>query len=136
MKTFEEIIPKSLVERIKADNAKADANQPFEDNGNLNPDVRLFQKWAHKVPKGWYGFSLGHNVPMSWATAIDSFLEAIQNQGIDFEIHQIKLKFGGLRFYILMKSDEANPVLTDDIHKFNLMISNLEGLLVTENLVY
>ena len=28
-------------------------------------DVMLFQKWAYRVGKGWYGFSLG-NVPHVW----------------------------------------------------------------------
>ena len=93
-------------------------------NGNLNPDVYLFQKWAHKVPKGWYGFSLG-SVPFRWAQILDDFLTEAEKENKDFEIHQIKLKMGGCRIYL----GNINEKTQNEINK-------LENCLFSEDLIY
>lgn len=71
-------------------------------------DVVLFSKWAYRVGKGWYGFSLGH-VPPVWTKMLDDFLSWLETQCPDFEIHQVKIKFRGLRFYVGTKTDLVIP---------------------------
>lgn len=65
----------------------------------FSSDIFLFQKWAYRVGKGWYGFDLG-DIPRAWADVLDDFLVWVESQCPDFEIRQVKIKFGGLRFYI------------------------------------
>jgi len=71
-------------------------------------DILLFYKWAYRVGKGWYGFALG-NVPRVWTDVLDEFLCWLETQRPDFEIHQIKMKFGGLRFYVGTTTDWIIP---------------------------
>ena len=67
-------------------------------------DILLFYKWAYRVGKGWYGFALG-NVPRVWTDVLDEFLCWLEIQCPDFEIHQIKMKLGGVRIYLGTKTD-------------------------------
>ena len=98
---------------------------------NYDSDVILFMKWAYRVGKGWYGFSLGH-IPPVWTDVLDDFLSWLETQCPDFEIHQIKKKFGSLRFYVCTKT---NLVIPDE--KIRAEISQLENLLRTpQNLRY
>ena len=71
-------------------------------------DILLFYKWAYRVGKGWYGFALG-NVPRVWSDVLDEFLCWLEIQQPDFEIHQIKIKLGGLRFYVGTKNHLLIP---------------------------
>lgn len=73
------------------------------------PYAKLKEKWAHRVPPKWYGFDL-YDVPARWLQIIDEFLEYIEKQDPEMEIHQIKLKFGGLRFYV-----NCDPRFKDEI---------------------
>lgn len=70
-------------------------------------DLQLFSKWAYRVGKGWYGFSLGH-IPPVWLNILNEFLEWLEVQCPDFEIHQVKIKFG-LRFYVGTKTSFVIP---------------------------
>ena len=123
MKTLEEIVKPYKDQLSKIDYKNID-------NGNLNPDTFLFQKWAYRVPKDWYGFSLG-NVPFVWALIIDDFLKEIEKECPDFEIHQIKLKYGGLRFHLNLNSKDDKI-----INKINTEIYKLEELLFNYDLIY
>ena len=67
-------------------------------------DVLLFSKWAYRVGKRWYGFDLG-NVPRVWTDVLDEFLCWLEIQCPDFEIHQVKIKLGTLRFYMNTRTD-------------------------------
>jgi hypothetical protein len=67
-------------------------------------DLLLFWKWAYRVGKGWYGFNLGH-IPPVWTNMLDEFLCWLEIQCPDFEIHQIKMKLGGVRIYLGTKTD-------------------------------
>lgn len=118
MKSLEEIIAtyKHLLDNI---------DYKHIDNGRLNPDVYLFMHWAYRVPKNWYGFALGNEVPMTWAYIIDKFLEEVEKECPNFEIHQIKLKWGGLRCHL------GN--VTESVQK---EIDKLESLLYHDSLVY
>lgn len=71
-----------------------------------SPDLYLFMKWAYRVEEGWYGFALSDDVPMVWAQIIDDFLSELQVAAPNFKIQQIKLKFGGLRFYVDLKIED------------------------------
>lgn len=73
------------------------------------PYARLKEKWMSRVPAGWYGFDL-YDVPVRWLQIIDEFLDYIAQHDPEFEIHQIKLKFGGLRFYV-----DCDPRFKDEI---------------------
>lgn len=67
---------------------------------NIQEYYILCKKWNHRVGRGWYGFALGGEVPLEWLRTIDQLLEFIEEFDPGFEIHQIKIKFGGLRFYV------------------------------------
>ena len=82
------------------------------------------------MEKGWYGFSLG-NIPMIWATIIDKFLEELEKECPEFKIHQIKLKFGGLRFYVQLNINDVEKV--DSLNK---EIRKLEKFLYNSKLIY
>lgn len=118
MKSLEQIIEpyKHLLDEVDYKNVN---------NGRLNPDVYMFTHWAYKIPQGWYGFSLGNEVPMAWAYTIDKFLEEVNKECPNFEIHQIKLKWGGLRCYL----GNINESVQKEVDK-------LEELLYDDSLVY
>jgi len=86
-------------------------------------DVTLFSKWAYRVGKGWYGFSLG-DVPRVWTDVLDEFLSWLEAQCPNFEIHQVKKKGRGLRVYLGTKTDLFIP---DE--KIRSEISQLQNLL-------
>jgi hypothetical protein len=86
-------------------------------------DVMLFSKWAYRVGKGWYGFSLG-DVPRVWTDVLDEFLCWLETQCPDFEIHQVKIKGRGLRIYLGTKTDLFIPN-----EKMRSEIAQLQNLL-------
>lgn len=64
----------------------------------------LVKKWNSRVAEFHYGFDgLPNNVV--WFQAIDEMLDIIEKDSPDFKIMQIKLKFGGIRIYLLNISD-------------------------------
>ena len=71
-------------------------------------DLLLFWKWAYRVGNGWYGFNLGH-IPPVWTQMLDEFLSWLEIQRPDFEIHQIKMKLGGVRIYLGTRTDFVIP---------------------------
>lgn len=98
--------------------------------GDGSADLYLFMKWAYRVEKGWYGFALG-NVPMVWAFIINEFLTELEKEAPNFKIHQIKLKFGGLRFYVDLNINDN--LKAEVIHS---EIRKLESLLHNDKLIY
>lgn len=62
-------------------------------------DSSLNKKFSKNIPKGWYGCSIGNPTPINWYVAIEKILDFLVKKDPDFEIHQIKIKFGGIRFY-------------------------------------
>jgi hypothetical protein len=120
-------IAEPFSKRLEKVDWTAHKNKPSADG---LPDLYLFMKWAYRVEKGWYGFALG-NVPMVWAMLIDEFLTELEKEAPDFKIHQIKLKFGGLRFYVDLGLKDN--VKAEAIHH---EIDKLTSLLHNENLIY
>lgn len=99
-------------------------------------EQQLLTKWEAFIPKGWYGFSLGEPCPHNWYKIIDDFLEylkeLVKSKRIQrLEIHQIKMKFGGLRFYIgyICEDDELREHI-------ELQIEKLENQLFDKKLIY
>ena len=99
-------------------------------------ELKLLEKWKNKIPKGWYGFSLGSPCPHIWYKIIDEFLEYmahLEEAGMInyFQIHQIKIKFGGLRFYIQYEARD------EEMNEFiSLQIEKLTASLYDEKLIY
>ena len=107
-----------IVEKLKAKHKKrlVEAQQELKRQmakpaifpGNYISDILLFQKWAYRVGKDWYGFSLG-NVPRVWTDVLDEFLCWLETQCPDFEIHQVKIKGIKVRLYLGTKTDLIIP---------------------------
>jgi hypothetical protein len=91
-------------------------------------DFRLYNKWKNRIPVGWYGFD-GINV--LWGRVIDDFLMELEKVAPNFEIHQIKLKFGGLRFYVATNIKDVKLY-----NKVGKEIDKLENVLSSADLVY
>lgn len=90
-------------------------------------------KWKRYYGKGWYGFSM-QGAPASWYCIIDKFLNQLNEIDPKFEIHQIKIKFGGMRIYLGFSEiiNKDNSILS----YINQQISILEHELFHENLIY
>ena len=63
-------------------------------------DDSLCKKYAKHIPKGWYGFSIGQPTPPNWFKVIDKVVGLLTDNDPNFEIHQIKMKFGMICFYV------------------------------------
>ena len=130
MKTKKSSIVEELKEKYKAGLARA--QQEMQENVPLTcaqfgdeSDLILFSKWAYRVAKDWYGFSLGP-IPYVWTKILDNFLSWVEAQCPDFEIHQIKIKGRGIRIYLGTKTDFMIP---DE--NIRLAISQLQDLLIS-----
>jgi hypothetical protein len=55
-----------------------------------------------KTPRGWDGLSVGQG----WYDIVDEVDKAITALFPDYEVHQIKQKFGGLRYYCSKSGNE------------------------------
>ena len=86
----------------------------------------MIEKWKYKFAKGWYGI----DIPEIWYDRVDKFLEYLLVECPNFEIHQIKVKFGGLRFYVQLNTNATKSL------KINQEIQQLENELYDESLIY
>lgn len=89
-------------------------------------DIFFLKKYVKHVPPGWYGFSIGSPIVPEWCEIIDEILELCVKTDPDFEIHQIKIKFGGIRFYV-------SSNIIEDIFEVERMI---ESTLFDEALIF
>jgi len=80
-------------------------------------DHDLNTKYRKHIPKGWYGFDVGTPIVPQWMEIIDKIVEICTAVDPDFEIHQIKLKFGGICFY-------CGSEIIDDLHGVEYLIAN------------
>ena len=62
-------------------------------------DRALMAKYIDYIPDGWYGFAIGHPTPYNWNVVINLILELCIKHDPNFRICQIKMKWGGIRFY-------------------------------------
>jgi hypothetical protein len=109
-------------QKMEEGEAKGESEICSESNA---ADVSLFQKWAYRVGKGWYGFKLGY-IPEVWTDMLDDFLTWLESQCPNFEIWQIKMKFGSLRFHV--NTNTMNGSVNEKIHA---EVDKLEALLRT-----
>jgi len=122
MKTFEKIIKPY---------EKTLAELDYKNINNImSPDIFLFMKWAYRVEKGWYGFALD-GAPLLWAVIINDFLHELELVAPNFKIHQIKLKYGGLRFHVVLRLDD-----TRNMQEIQNNIRKLENMLTSDGLIY
>ena len=70
-----------------------------EDFISAKNDGYLLTKYRRFIPKGWYGFSIGSPIIPVWIDILEEVLDICIENDPEFEIQQIKLKFGGIRFY-------------------------------------
>lgn len=119
MKTLEQILEnyKHLLDKVDYKNVN---------NDRLNPDVFLFMNWAYRIPKNWYGFALTNAVPMVWAYIIDAFLQEVEKECPNFEIHQIKLKFSSIRVHIELNCQDKTKIdfINEQIDKLELLLQD------------
>jgi len=81
----------------------------------------LKEKYKNRVPDRWYGFDgLGNPTPYVWYEALEEFLEYVEQQCPQFEIYQIKIKFGGIRIYLGNISEE----IQQDISKLTSVMTD------------
>lgn len=96
----------------------------LEFKGSYEKVVALQLKYDSRVPMGWYGIDL-YEAPISWLNALEEFLAELEKDSPDFEIHQIKLKFGTARIHIDNVSEEAYD-----------SVDLLEDVMQDSNLIY
>lgn len=89
-------------------------------------DSYLLRRYKDHIPRGWYGFDMGQPTVPVWSTIIEEVLDICLEADPLFEIHQIKMKFGGIRFYCSSETIE-------DLHEVESLIENT---LWDEKLIY
>ena len=80
-------------------------------------DGYFINKYSAHIPKGWYGFSLGDPIVPEWCEIIEKVLDVCLITDPDFKIHQIKIKFGGVRFY-------CESQVIEDLYDVELLIEH------------
>ena len=102
-------------------NPEADVSNFYPEH----PDWLLIKKYDEHIPPGWYGFSLGTPTPKAWFDAIEEILDFIIEKDPDFEIHQIKIKYGSLCFYcasnVIEDLDEIEYYLLENMFSEKLI---------------
>jgi hypothetical protein len=64
---------------------------------SLYSDEMMNDNWKDHIPDGWYGWDIGGFLPDRCMEAINEFLEWVNLLDPAFEIHQLKIKYGGFR---------------------------------------
>jgi hypothetical protein len=89
-------------------------------------DSALYEKYVYNIPHGYYGFAIGEPTPINWLRAIDDILSLLIKKDKNFEIHQIKMKYGGIRFYCYSS-------VIEDIDEIS---THIETKMWDKNLIY
>ena len=89
-------------------------------------DSYFNKKYKQYITTGYYGFSTNSYMPEIWTDIIDDLVELFILNDPSFEIHQIKVKFGGVRFYVV-----SNVI--EDLFEINEFI---EGKFYSPYLMY
>lgn len=71
-----------------------------EDFKTEKDDSYFIEKYKQHIPPCHYGISIGSPIISTWNDILDEIIELCIKNDPKFEIHQIKLKFGGIRFYV------------------------------------
>lgn len=78
-------------------NAYPEFRKDFETEKN---DLYFINKYRKYISERHYGFSIGTPIVPEWNEIIEKILEICIEADPNFKIQQIKLKFGGMRFYV------------------------------------
>lgn len=66
-------------------------------------DEYLQNKYKNNIREGGYGFDIGSPTPINWFIVVDKILELLIKNDPDLVIQQIKIKFGGMDFFVISK---------------------------------
>lgn len=130
-KTKELIKKHNLTEKLTFNPFKeARVNRSFvfegrlEFQGSHEKSEYLQKKYESRIPSGWYGIDL-YEAPIIWLNALEEFLTELEKDSPEFEICQLKLKWGSFRGYMWNLSEEAEK-----------SVDLLEEVMRDENLIY
>lgn len=98
----------------------------IESYKTITDEWDLLKKYRKYIPKGWYGFDIGTPIIPAWMVIIEKVLDLCVKHDPLFQIHQIKMKYGGIRFYV-------SSCFIKDISK---IVGFVEDELYDEKLVY
>lgn len=94
-------------------------NNPDKENDFKSEidDYVLMSKYRKHVPRGWYGFDIGTPIIPEWMLIIDEVTKLCIDNDPNFEIHQVKLKYGRICYYvsssIIEDYDEIDEYIED-----------------------
>lgn len=78
-------------------------------------DMFLIKKYHNNISQGHYGFSIGTPTNPKWNEVIDEILEFCISKDPNFQIMQVKVKFGFMCFYVESK-------IIEDTHDIEVLI--------------
>jgi hypothetical protein len=78
-------------------------------------DWGLNKEFKEHIPKGWYGFNVGEPIIPVWMEIIREIILICIEADPNFEINQIKMKLGGIRFY-------CNSDIIEDLYDVEILI--------------
>lgn len=78
-------------------NAHPEFRKEYETEKN---DFYFINKYRKYISERNYGFSIGTPIVPEWNEIIEKILEICIDADPNFEIQQIKIKFGGMCFYV------------------------------------
>lgn len=84
----------------------------------------LIEKYNSRIPINWWGFEI-ECWPEKWIDVLGEFLEALEIDSPEFEVHCLKLKFGGARIHLGNISFDAQ-----------MAVDGLEQTMQDKNLIY
>lgn len=71
--------------------------------------AKHFYPYFEKYPKAFANVYCGANCGKGWLKLVDPLIELCEK--LDVEVHQIKEKFGGLRFYVGQAPEEVHTLI-------------------------
>lgn len=71
-------------------------------------ELQLLENWQYRAKKGWYGISIGQPAPDSWFLFLNEFFKLVEKNSPNFEILQVKIKFGSIVIYLENVSKEVH----------------------------
>jgi hypothetical protein len=95
-------------------NAYPEFKKDFETDKD---DFYLIKKYSKHIPRGNYGFSIGKPIIPTWNEIIEKVLDLCISVDPDFEIYQVKIKFGAMHFNV-------HSEVIEDCLKIDILIMN------------
>ena len=80
-------------------------------------DNFLNKKYSKHIPRGWYGFDVGTPIVPDWMKIIDEITELCVEIDPNFEIHQVKLKYGRICYY-------ATSSIIEDVFDIDFLLND------------